>query len=113
MTVAADSMTRPSWGDQVAAERVRGVYKSATVGVLSALFATGILCWILIRTDPALSGRALGWLGATTAIAICQLALSWAYWRVKPAARSPAATISRTRARMGSPADNPLSTNSP
>jgi signal transduction histidine kinase/CheY-like chemotaxis protein len=85
MTVAADSMTRPSWGDQVAAERVRGVYKSATVGVLSALFATGILCWILIRTDPALSGRALGWLGATTAIAICQLALSWAYWRVKPA----------------------------
>jgi len=85
MTVAAESTAQPSWGDQVAAERVRGVYKSATVGVLSALFATGLLCWILIRTDPALTGRALGWLGATTAIAICQLALSWAYWRVKPA----------------------------
>ncbi len=75
---------RTSRGDQVAAERVRGLYRSAPVGVLSALFGVGILCWVLIRTDPALSGRVLWWLGATTAIAIGQMILCWAYWRSKP-----------------------------
>jgi len=85
MLKAVESAFRVSGGDQVASEQVRGLYKSAPVGVLSTLFATGILCWVLIHTDPALSGRVLGWLGATTAIAIAQLILSWVYWRAKPA----------------------------
>jgi signal transduction histidine kinase/CheY-like chemotaxis protein len=74
-----------SWGDQVAAERVRGLYRSAPVGVLSALFGVGILCWVLIHTDPSLTVRVLSWLGATTAIALGQMILCWAYWRSRPA----------------------------
>ena len=75
---------RASREDQVAAERVRGLYKSAPVGVLSALFGVGILCWVLIHTDPALTGRVLWWLGATTAIALGQLVLCLVYWRSRP-----------------------------
>src|SRR5579862_8435292 len=75
MLETGKNTTRMSWGDQVAAERVRGLYRSAPVGVLSALFGVGILCWVLIHTDPALTDRVLWWLGATTAIALGQLVL--------------------------------------
>jgi signal transduction histidine kinase/CheY-like chemotaxis protein len=88
MLKAVGSLFAPPGGDQVAAEQVEGLYKSAPVGVLSALFATGILCWVLIHTDPALSARMLGWLAATTAIAAAQLILWWLYRRAKPAAGS-------------------------
>jgi len=85
MLKAVWSLFAPPGGDQVAAEQVEGLYKSAPVGVLSTLFATGILCWVLIHTDPALSGRVLWWLGATAAIAAAQLILWRLYRRAKPA----------------------------
>jgi signal transduction histidine kinase len=85
MLETARSATRPGWGDQVAAERVRGLYKSAPVGVISALFGVSVLCWVLIRTDPATTTRVLWWLGATIVIAVGQLVLCWLYWRRRPA----------------------------
>jgi len=85
MLKTGGSATHVSSGDQVTAERVRGLYRSAPVGVLSALFGIGILCWVLIHTDPSLTARALWWLGATAVIALGQLALCGIYWRSRPA----------------------------
>src|SRR5580704_17352340 len=53
MLKTVSSATHASRDDQVAAEQVRGLYRSAPVGVVSALFGVGILCWVLIHTDPS------------------------------------------------------------
>lgn len=85
MIKSVESAKRASWGDQVAGERVRGLYRSAPVGVLSALFGVGLLCWVLIRSDRSLTARVLWWLAATTAIAVGQLILCQVYQRKAPA----------------------------
>ena len=71
--------------DRVAAERVRGLYRNAPVGVISALFGVAVLSWVLIYTDRRSAGRVEIWLTFTVASAIWQMLLCLGYWRARPA----------------------------
>jgi signal transduction histidine kinase len=83
--------TRATLTDREQAELIRGLYRSAPVGVAGALFGVAVLCWVLIYIEPASQSRVEVWLAFTVAIAAWQLVLcaryAWARgpdkaWRV-------------------------------
>ena len=82
---------RATLSDREQAELIRGLYRSAPVGVAGALFGVAVLCWVLIYIEPSSQWRVEVWLAFTLAIAAWQLVLcaryAWAHapdaaWRV-------------------------------
>ena len=84
MTAATITSGPANRADRVASERVATLYRNAPVGVISALIGVALLSWILVYTDPATTGRVEVWFCFTLVVAICQMLLCTAYWRVKP-----------------------------
>jgi signal transduction histidine kinase len=70
---------RPS--DREQAELIRGLYRSAPVGVAGAMFGVVVLSWVLIYIAPDRRPQVELWFALTLASAAWQLGLCAWYWR--------------------------------